>query len=154
MFWPNACGSSLEREPCEIVPGAYLTPIIPTQPVLDTGEPVRNGERAVYINLRNKGLVVISGCSKAGMPAAIQAAMAWSGVSKIYAALGGFHLNHADAGCIDATISELKALSPSYLVPMHCTGERAVARLSESMPECFPIHTMTGYSVERRIMFT
>ncbi len=155
MFWPNACGSSLETEACQIVPGAYLTPIIPTpQPVLDTGEPARNGERAVYINLQDKGLVVISGCSRAGMPAAVRAAMACSGVSKVHAAVGGFHLDQADAGCIGDTISELKALSPSYLVPMHCTGEGAVAQFRRSMPECFPIHPMTGYSVERRIMFT
>ena len=63
-----------------------------------------------------------------------------TGVDKVYAVIGGFHLP-ADGGiyekAIEPTLKELQKADPEYIVPCHCTGWKAINRIIETMPEKF-----------------
>ena len=48
--------------------------------------------------------------------------MAVSGVGKLHAVLGGFHLGPAPQDYVDQTVTELERLDPDVVIPMHCTG--------------------------------
>jgi len=57
-----------------------------------------------------------------------------SGVDKVHAVVGGFHLTPAPEPYVAKTVDALKALDPDYIIPMHCTG-RTFARLADgAMP--------------------
>jgi 7,8-dihydropterin-6-yl-methyl-4-(beta-D-ribofuranosyl)aminobenzene 5'-phosphate synthase len=92
-------------------------------------------EHATCYVVQGRGLVVVSSCSHCGVINAIRQATAVSGVSKLHAVLGGFHLGVAPSDYIEHTIAELKAMTPDVVIPMHCTGRNFVARMRAEMPE-------------------
>jgi 7,8-dihydropterin-6-yl-methyl-4-(beta-D-ribofuranosyl)aminobenzene 5'-phosphate synthase len=61
-------------------------------------------EHATCYVVRGRGLVVISSCSHCGLINAIRQAMAVSGVDKLHAVLGGFHLGVAPPDYVEHTI--------------------------------------------------
>ena len=61
--------------------------------------------------------------------------MAVSGVDKLHAVLGGFHLGVASADYVEHTIAELKAMKPDVVIPMHCTGRAVISKMRDEMPE-------------------
>ena len=69
--------------------------------------------------------------------------MAVSGVDKLHAVLGGFHLGVAPPDYVEHTIAELKALKPDVVVPMHCSGRAFLAGVAREMPEQL-VHSNTG----------
>jgi 7,8-dihydropterin-6-yl-methyl-4-(beta-D-ribofuranosyl)aminobenzene 5'-phosphate synthase len=108
-------------------------------------DPLVNDDQAIVVNIRNKGLVILSGCSHAGIINTINYAKRLTGISRIHAIIGGFHLSggklYEDA--IDPTIEEIQNADPEWIVPCHCTGWKAVNRIINSMPEKF-IQTSVG----------
>jgi 7,8-dihydropterin-6-yl-methyl-4-(beta-D-ribofuranosyl)aminobenzene 5'-phosphate synthase len=92
-------------------------------------------EHATCYVVQGRGLVVISSCSHCGVINAIRQAMLVSGVDKLHAVLGGFHLGVAPPDYVEHTITELKAMSPDVVIPMHCTGRNFIARMRAEMPE-------------------
>jgi 7,8-dihydropterin-6-yl-methyl-4-(beta-D-ribofuranosyl)aminobenzene 5'-phosphate synthase len=92
-------------------------------------------EHATCYVVQGRGLVVISSCGHAGLINTVRTARAVSGVEKLHAVIGGFHLGAAPQDYIDHTVAELKALAPDVLVPMHCTGRAFIAKALEEMPE-------------------
>jgi 7,8-dihydropterin-6-yl-methyl-4-(beta-D-ribofuranosyl)aminobenzene 5'-phosphate synthase len=108
-------------------------------------DPLVNDDQAIVVNIRDKGLVIISGCGHAGIINTINYAKKLTGTSRIYAIIGGFHLAggkiYEDA--IDPTIYEIQKADPEWIVPCHCTGWKAVNRIINSMPEKF-IQTSVG----------
>ena len=84
-------------------------------------------EHATCYVVQGRGLVVISSCGHVGLINTIKAAMAVSGVSKLHAVLGGFHLGPAPIDYVEHTVAELKSLSPDVVVPMHCSGAKFIA---------------------------
>jgi 7,8-dihydropterin-6-yl-methyl-4-(beta-D-ribofuranosyl)aminobenzene 5'-phosphate synthase len=108
-------------------------------------DPLVNDDQAIVVNIRNKGLVILSGCGHAGIINTINYAKRLTGISRIHAIIGGFHLSggklYEDA--IDPTIEEIKNADPEWIVPCHCTGWKAVNRIINSMPEKF-IQTSVG----------
>jgi 7,8-dihydropterin-6-yl-methyl-4-(beta-D-ribofuranosyl)aminobenzene 5'-phosphate synthase len=92
-------------------------------------------EHATCYVVRDRGLVVISSCSHCGVINAIRTAMAVSGVDKLHAVLGGFHLGVAPSDYVDHTISEMKALAPDVIIPMHCTGRTFISKVRDEMPD-------------------
>lgn len=80
-------------------------------------------EIATAFNLKGRGLVVLTSCSHRGVVNAVKRAQAASGVSKVHAVLGGFHLAPYPEPYVRETVASLKALDVDYVVPMHCTGE-------------------------------
>ena len=92
-------------------------------------------EHATCYIVRGRGLVVISSCGHVGLINSIQAAMAVSGVDKLHAVLGGFHLGPAPLDYIDRTVTELQRLNPDVVVPMHCSGANFIDAMRRRMPD-------------------
>jgi len=94
-----------------------------------------NDDQALVVNVQGKGLVVISGCAHAGIINTVEYARKITGVEKVYAVLGGFHLTGPIfAPVIQPTIDAMKTIDPAYVVPMHCTGWDAINRFMAEMP--------------------
>jgi len=94
---------------------------------------------SALVNVRGLGLVVLSGCSHAGIVNIVkQAKCIVSGVP-IAAVAGGFHLLQATPQRTAQTIAALKELAPelSFIAPMHCTGLVPGARMAEAYPGAF-----------------
>ena len=97
-------------------------------------------DQALAASLPGKGLVVITGCAHSGIINTIRHAQKITGVEKLYAVIGGFHLMDADDGRIDATAEVLKGLDPAMVRPGHCTGQKAISRLQDALGDrCRPL---------------
>jgi 7,8-dihydropterin-6-yl-methyl-4-(beta-D-ribofuranosyl)aminobenzene 5'-phosphate synthase len=95
-------------------------------------------DQCALINVRDKGLVVISGCSHSGIINVLRNAQVITGIQEIYAVIGGFHLTGGlFEPIIPATIAGLKAIKPRYVMPGHCTGWSATHQIARAMPEAF-----------------
>lgn len=100
-------------------------------------------DQAVIINLKGKGLVVVSGCSHAGIINTVLFAEKITGLQKVHTILGGFHLSGPPfEPLIDATIVELKKMAPEIIVPMHCTGWKAIKKFSEEFASSFILNSV------------
>ena len=95
-------------------------------------------DQGLVINVKDKGLVVISGCAHAGIINTINYAKEVSGVEKVYAVVGGFHLTgDYFAPTIERTVAEMKGIAPKIVLPSHCTGIRALIRIANALPNSF-----------------
>jgi len=91
-------------------------------------------EIATTYNLKGRGLVVLTSCSHRGVVNAVKAAQAASGIQKVHAVLGGFHLAPHKDEYVRETVMALKAIEPDYVIPMHCTGEPFYEIAKREMP--------------------
>ena len=106
-------------------------------------------DRCLIANVSNKGLVVISGCSHAGIINMLHQSMKLTGISQIYGILGGLHLIGEDSERrTHLTVQELFKISPTHIIAGHCTGWNAKLVLARD----FPKSTM-GLSVGNRYHF-
>ena len=92
-------------------------------------------EHATCFNVKDRGLVVISSCGHAGIVNSVRQAVAVSGVTKVHAVMGGFHLFPADEAYLKRVIGELNAMNPDVLIPLHCSGPEMVRLTREVAPE-------------------
>ncbi|MFO0753459.1 MAG: MBL fold metallo-hydrolase [Thermodesulfovibrionales bacterium] len=97
-------------------------------------------DQGIIINTR-KGLVVIAGCSHAGIINTIEQAIKVTGVQSVHCVIGGFHLIGPGESKIERTIEELRRLKVQKIVPIHCTGFEAIKRISIAMPNEFEYGT-------------
>ena len=101
-------------------------------------DPLVRDDQAIVVNVKNKGLVILTACGHSGIVNTINYAKKVTETDKIYAVLGGFHLP-ADGGifeeAIEPTLNERQKIDPDYIVPCHCTGWKAANRIIETMPE-------------------
>jgi len=144
-----------------IVQGAYLTgriervtdyEQIPPVFVAKKGEQFVQedfiGEQAIVLNAKGKGLVVLSGCAHRGIVNTVRHAQKMTGMEKIHAIIGGFHLSGAKPDVIQRTIADIKSIRPDYVVPTHCTGFEAITAFAREMPDQFILNTAgTRYSI-------
>jgi 7,8-dihydropterin-6-yl-methyl-4-(beta-D-ribofuranosyl)aminobenzene 5'-phosphate synthase len=92
----------------------------------------------LVVNLRDKGLVVLTGCGHAGVINTVRQARALTGVERIHAIIGGFHLSGALFEPIIApTVAALHDFAPEMIVPAHCTGWRATHQIAREFPNAF-----------------
>jgi 7,8-dihydropterin-6-yl-methyl-4-(beta-D-ribofuranosyl)aminobenzene 5'-phosphate synthase len=80
-------------------------------------------EIATAFNLKGRGLIVLTSSSHRGVINAINQAQAVSGVNKVHAVIGGFHLAPYNEDYVRDTITALKGIDIDYVIPLHCTGE-------------------------------
>lgn len=87
-------------------------------------------------NVRGKGLVVIGACSHRGILNTIRQAQAASGIERLHAVMGGFHLvlPQTPAQAWDTT-RQMAAMDPDYVIPGHCAGETFITAAAELMPD-------------------
>jgi len=91
-------------------------------------------EIATAFNLKGRGLIVLTSCSHRGVINAIKQAQAASGISKIHAVIGGFHLAPYKEDYVRDTITALKGIEIDYVIPLHCTGEPFYEMAKAEMP--------------------
>jgi 7,8-dihydropterin-6-yl-methyl-4-(beta-D-ribofuranosyl)aminobenzene 5'-phosphate synthase len=100
-------------------------------------------EQATAYHVKGRGLVVMTSCGHRGIVNSVRTAMKVSGVNKVHAVLGGFHLAPHPIEYQRQTLAELKAINPDVLIPMHCSGETFISLVQQEMPEKF-IRSSTG----------
>ncbi|MCH8007408.1 MAG: MBL fold metallo-hydrolase, partial [Chloroflexi bacterium] len=101
-------------------------------------DPLILDDQALIANVRDKGLVILTGCGHSGIVNIVRYAKKLTGVDKVYAVLGGFHLSGpVFEPIIPATCEALAAFAPEVVVPAHCTGWRAVHALAATLPDAF-----------------
>ena len=130
----------------EVVPGLFATGEIPRQTDFeDTGgrffldEPCQKpdplaDDQALFFECRD-GLVVLLGCAHAGVVNTLLYIERMTGGKRIHAVLGGLHLLNATPERLAATVEALRQRNIPLLMPSHCTGWVAQARLCESFPK-------------------
>jgi 7,8-dihydropterin-6-yl-methyl-4-(beta-D-ribofuranosyl)aminobenzene 5'-phosphate synthase len=98
-------------------------------------DPAVIDDQALVISVRGRGLVVVTGCGHAGVVNIVRHAMRLTGVGRLLAVIGGFHLSGpAFEPAIEPTVAALTALAPELIVPGHCTGWRAQHALAAALP--------------------
>jgi 7,8-dihydropterin-6-yl-methyl-4-(beta-D-ribofuranosyl)aminobenzene 5'-phosphate synthase len=80
-------------------------------------------EIATAFNLRGRGLIVLASCSHRGVINMVKQAQAVSGVNKVHAVIGGFHLAPYKEDYVRDTVTAFKDMDIDYVIPLHCTGE-------------------------------
>jgi 7,8-dihydropterin-6-yl-methyl-4-(beta-D-ribofuranosyl)aminobenzene 5'-phosphate synthase len=111
-------------------------------------DPLILDDQALVVALRERGLVVLSGCGHAGIVNTVRYAQRLTGEQDIAAIVGGFHLSGPMfEPIIEPTVQALDALEPALLVPAHCTGWKAVHRLAARFPDAF-VPSAVGTTIE------
>jgi len=101
-------------------------------------DPLILDDQALIAHVAGRGLVVLTGCGHAGIINICRYAQRLTGVEKLHAVIGGFHL----AGplfepVIRETVSALEQLAPEVIVPAHCTGWKATHAIARHLPGAF-----------------
>jgi 7,8-dihydropterin-6-yl-methyl-4-(beta-D-ribofuranosyl)aminobenzene 5'-phosphate synthase len=100
-------------------------------------------DRGVVVKVKDKGLVIIGGCSHAGIINTVKHAHKVTQTNKVDAVLGGFHLTGPIfEPIIEPTIKEMKKIDPTFVAPMHCTGWKAINQFAEKMPSQFLLNSV------------
>jgi len=141
---------AFNTDPAQLAPGIHLTGAVPRLTEFETGDMAnrfaeRNGEtvkdliaddQSLILNTP-RGLLLVLGCAHAGMINVIKQAVQLTGVDRIYAIVGGTHLDFVEDSQVEKTIDALGEYSIEHLMPSHCTGARVTARLSAEFEKCF-----------------
>lgn len=150
--WKAAGAQIIHSEgPYELAPGCWTTGFVPRTSFEESGRPAqllfREGadfipddldeDQAIVIHLKDQGLVVLSGCAHSGIVNTIEYARQFTGIKKVHAVIGGFHLARASEEEINQTIDYFKDLQPKYVIPSHCTGFQAISQFAREIPDVF-----------------
>jgi 7,8-dihydropterin-6-yl-methyl-4-(beta-D-ribofuranosyl)aminobenzene 5'-phosphate synthase len=100
-------------------------------------DPMIHDDQAVVMNVKGKGLVVLSGCGHAGIVNVLRHATTLTGVGNVHV-LGGFHLTgRLFEPLITPPVQALKEIGPKLIVPSHCTGWKATHEIARALPDAF-----------------
>jgi 7,8-dihydropterin-6-yl-methyl-4-(beta-D-ribofuranosyl)aminobenzene 5'-phosphate synthase len=132
---------SLEKTFRELATDFYLTGEVPRRNPFEKGDPRLFAEaegrlipdpfpddQSVIIQ-SPKGLVLLLGCAHSGMINILEYAIEKTGGDRIFAVLGGTHLDFAAPDQMEETIRTLKKYRIEKIGVSHCTGPRAASRL-------------------------
>jgi len=101
-------------------------------------DPLILDDQALVVNVRGRGLVVLTGCGHAGAVNLCRYALRLTGADRLSGLLGGFHLSGPTfEPIIEPTVAALRELALDVIVPAHCTGWRAQHRLASELPDAF-----------------
>jgi 7,8-dihydropterin-6-yl-methyl-4-(beta-D-ribofuranosyl)aminobenzene 5'-phosphate synthase len=92
-------------------------------------------DQAIVVHVRDKGLVVLTGCGHAGIINIVRYAKQVTGISQVHAVLGGLHLRAGEV--IWRTVAALAEEGPSVVVPAHCTSWEAQHALAAALGDAF-----------------
>ena len=107
------------------------------------------GEHATAYHIKNRSLVIISSCGHAGIINSIRQLQKVTGIDKVHAVVGDWHL--APAEVVAKTVAAFKEINPDDLIPMHCTGWNTIMAIQRGMPAklIMPSTGTWGYSVHK-----
>ena len=137
----------LVREPTEIADGVWLSGEMPMQEPFEPipsnlkcerdGQVVPDtfiGEQTLLVNVRDRGLVVVTSCSHRGVVGISKNATRVTGVPKVHAIVGGFHLSGLSDERVTRVVDAFGDLGVDHVVPQHCTGLETIATLYHRLP--------------------
>lgn len=140
----------LTRDPLQLMPGLSTTGEVPR--VTDFEEvgislyTIKNekvetdnmlDDMSLVASVKGCGIVVITGCSHAGIVNIVRHAMAMCPGEKLDGVVGGFHLVEATDDRIERTAQELARLNPRWVAAGHCTGFRAQTVFATTLKDRF-----------------
>jgi len=123
--------------------GCFPDKMPPDRRSIDWAPDEFDHEIATCVNVKGRGLVVTTSCGHRGVANAVKQAIAASGVQKVHAVVGGFHLAPHKEDYLRQTLKEMVDLDVDYIVPMHCTGEPFYEMLKAELPKKL-IRSYTG----------
>lgn len=94
-------------------------------------------DMSLVASVEGKGLVIVTGCSHAGIVNILKQAVALTGEKRIAGVIGGLHLVEASSDRVARTVSALAEFSPPLVAAGHCTGFHAQAALYAKFKERF-----------------
>ena len=101
-------------------------------------DPLIKDDQAIILRVKDKGLVIITGCGHAGIINTLNYAKELTGEDRIYSVLGGMHLSgRLFEPIIPTTVREMEKMKPNFIVPCHCSGLKAVTEIAKRMPTAF-----------------
>lgn len=101
-------------------------------------DPLVIDDQALVVHVRDRGLVVLTGCGHAGAVNIVRHARRLTGVERLHGLIGGLHLGGpAFEPVIGPTVAALSELEPALVVPGHCTGWRAQHALAAALPDAW-----------------
>ena len=105
---------------------------------------------SLVAQVKDKGLVIVTGCSHAGIVNIVRHSVEMTGEKRIAAILGGFHLLAASEQRIGRTVEALSRFDIGLISAGHCTGFRAQTALYQAFKERFkPLQTGMVFEIER-----
>jgi len=146
----------LTKDPLEIMPGVMTTGEVKRQTdfeevgislktITSEGEikdDLMNDDISFIANVKDKGIVIITGCSHSGIINIVKQSLEYSKENKIYAIIGGFHLIEANHDKITKTINSLNEFDINMICAGHCTGFKAQVELYNIFKDrFFPLST-------------
>ena len=110
-------------------------------------DPLIFDDQNVIVNVRERGLVIVSGCSHAGAVNVMRNAQRLTGERRIAGFIGGCHLTGGIfESIIQPTVEAFALADVERVVPAHCSGWKAVHLLAQKMPAAF-VQSSVGTTV-------
>jgi 7,8-dihydropterin-6-yl-methyl-4-(beta-D-ribofuranosyl)aminobenzene 5'-phosphate synthase len=101
-------------------------------------DPLIKDDQAIILTVKDKGLVIITGCGHAGIINTLNYAKELTGEDRICCVLGGMHLSGGlFEPIIPTTVDELEKMKPRFVVPCHCSGLKAMTEIARKLPSAF-----------------
>ena len=94
-------------------------------------------EQGLVVDVKDKGLVILTGCAHAGVLNTIDRAREICGPKPVLAVMGGFHLGFPTTprDNVDRTLEGMREREVAHIVPMHCSGLRTHAAFLDGLPD-------------------
>ena len=108
------------------------------------------GEQSLVVNVKDRGLVVVTSCSHRGIVGICRHATRVAGMPKIHAVIGGFHLSGLSEDRIAQVVDAFRRFDIDYIVPQHCTGIEAIAALLYRLPGKVVVSSVGSTFTSRR----
>jgi 7,8-dihydropterin-6-yl-methyl-4-(beta-D-ribofuranosyl)aminobenzene 5'-phosphate synthase len=92
---------------------------------------------------KGHGLLVMTSCGHRAIVKSVRTAIKPSGVEKVHAIVGSFHLAWHAPEYQRQTLAELQTVKPDLPIPMHGSGESFISMVQQAMPDRF-VRSSTG----------
>jgi 7,8-dihydropterin-6-yl-methyl-4-(beta-D-ribofuranosyl)aminobenzene 5'-phosphate synthase len=103
---------------------------------------------SLVAQVQDKGLVIVTGCSHAGIVNIVKHSVELAGENRIAAILGGFHLLAASEESVRRTAEALSQFNIELISAGHCTGFRAQVALYQTFKDRFkPLQTGMTFEI-------
>lgn len=149
----------LTKDPLELIEGVLITGEVPrrtefekpieTFTLNNSGKLIPDmlmDDISLIINVKNKGLVLVTGCSHAGIVNIVKYAKELTKETSINSIIGGLHLVNASEERIEKTIRKLHEENVKTVHAGHCTGFKAHMMFSRKYKGIYNI-IYTGYTI-------
>ena len=138
------------KEVTEVEEGVFLTGEVPRKTSFEGGDMkdrfiIREGnvepdlildDQSLILHT-SKGILLLLGCAHAGIINVINHAMSMTGQDDILAVIGGTHIGLSGDAQREQTIEALQNYKIQHVIPSHCTGLEAMARMRNALGDRF-----------------